>query len=255
MVKINAVVADFESIHLNASGKSYIHTVSLIPVTFQTGKSSQYKMHTDLGLIIKITDVLNSKFVRDYLEASRDMLHVNKKHKSDKKVCRTHGIKVIRMMRFHDAIKAMIKFINGGILLSHNLPSDLQALVDTQNFVRGRRIIKNKLVEFPNTGMYDKRWGAIKLVCTMSLFCNRCHKMTAEYKKWALENGKTVNKGMNRLESFTQFVKRDPTYKQTHAAVQDTIDLFTVLMYAFKCDGPILDEYSYLNEPKWLRVV
>ena len=257
MVKINAVVADFESIYLKASNTSYVHTISLIPVMMHTGKMSQYRMNTEQGLVIKVSDVLQSKFVKEFLDASRSVEHVDRKHECDADTCRRHGIKVIRVMRFHDAFKAMIKYItaNGGILLSHNLLSDLQALVDTQNFVKGRRIIKNKLVQFPNTGVYDKRWSDLKLVCTMSLFCNRCHKMADEYKKWALENGKTVNRGMNRLESFTQFVRKDPTYKQTHAAVQDTIDLFTVLMYAFKSDGPILDGFGYLNEPKWLKVV
>lgn len=254
MVKVDVIVADFESIYLKASDVSYVHTISLIPATMKTGKTSHYKLHTDMGLVIKITDVLQSKFVKEYLEASRDTDHVNNKHTSDADTCRMHGTR-IRRMRFYDAVKAMIKYIDGRIMMSHNLPSDLQALVDTQNFVKGRRIVKNKLVAFPNTGMYDKRWQDVKLVCTMSLFCNRCHKMTDEYKKWALANGKTVNKGMNRLESFTQFVRRDPAYRQSHAAMQDTIDLFTVLMYAFKCDGPILDGHSYLNEPKWLRVV
>jgi hypothetical protein len=256
MVKISAIVADFESIYLKSSNLSYVHTISLIPITVNTGKMSQYKMHTDKGLVIKVTDVLQSKFVKEYLEASRDTSHVENKHASDANACRVHGIRV-RTMRFYDAIKAMNLFVtnNGGILMSHNLPSDLQSLVDTQNFVKGRRIVKNKLVQFPNTGMYDKRWTDVKLVCTMSLFCNRCHKMTTEYKKWSIENGRTVNKGMNRLESFTQFVKRDPLYKQSHAAVQDTIDLFTVLVYAFKCDGPILDGFSYLNEPRWLKAV
>jgi len=256
MVKISAIVADFESIHLKSSDVSYVHTISLIPVTMKTGKMSRYQLHVDKGLVIKVTDVLQSKFVKEYLEASQDTSHVDNKHMRDADACRRYGIRV-RNMRFHDAVKAMNQFVslNGGILMSHNLPSDLQALVDTQNFVKGRRIVKNKLVQFPNTGMYDKNWCDIKLVCTMSLFCNRCHKMTTEYKKWSLENGRTVNKGMNRLESFTQFVKRDPTYKQSHSAVQDTIDLFTVLTYAFKSDGPILDGFSYLNEPKWLKAV
>jgi hypothetical protein len=257
MVKINAVVADFESIYLQSSDVSYVHTISLIPVTMHTGKMSQYRLHTEKGLVIKVSDVLQNKFVKEFLEASRGVEHVDRKHACDAEACRTHGIKVIRVMRFHDAFKAMIKYVvaNGGVLMSHNLLSDLQALVDTQNFVKGRRIIKNKLVQFPNTGVYDKRWSDIKLVCTMSLFCNRCPKMTGEYKKWSLANGKTVNRGMNRLESFKQFVRKEPGYRQTHAAVQDTIDLFTVLMHAFKSDGPIIDGHTYLNEPKWLKVV
>lgn len=256
MVKISAIVADFESVHLKSSNVSYVHTISLIPVTMTTGKMSRYQLHTDKGLVIKVTDVLQSKFVKEYLDATRDSSHVSAKHANDAVACTRYGIRM-RSMRFHDAIKAMNVFVvrNGGLLMSHNLPSDLQALVDTQNFVKGRRIVKNKLVQFPNTGMYDRNWSDVKLVCTMSLFCNRCHKMTTEYKKWAIENGRTVNKGLNRLESFSQFVKRDPSYKQSHSAVQDTVDLFTVLAYAFRCDGPILDGYSYLNEPKWLKVV
>jgi hypothetical protein len=254
MVKISAVVADFESIYLKSSNVSYVHTVSLIPVTMNTGKMSQYALHTGKGLVIKVTDVVHNKFVKEYLDACRDTSHVNDKHANDAATCHAHGMR-IRSMRFYDAVKAMNQFVvaNGGILMSHNLPSDLQALVDTQNFVKGRRIVKNKLVQFPNTGMYDKRWTDVKLVCTMSLLCNRCHKMTAEYKQWSADNGKS--RGMNRLESFTQFVKKDPSYRQSHAAVQDTIDLFNVLTYAFKCDGPILDGFSYLNEPKWIKAV
>jgi hypothetical protein len=154
-------------------------------------------------------------------------------------------------MRFYDAVKAMIKYIDGRIMMSHNLPSDLQALVDTQNFVKGRRIVKNKLVAFPNTGMYDKRWQDVKLVCTMSLFCNRCHKMTDEYKKWARQNNRHTE--MNALESLTQFVKDDREYREKHAAVHDTVDLFVVLKYAYKCDGPIMDGYSYVSKPKWIK--
>jgi hypothetical protein len=252
---VNAVVADFESIFLPNSKVSYVHTISCIPVTMKTGKMSRYMMHTEKGLVIKIANVLNNKFVKEFLDAKGDTIHVQKKHENDTIVCKKHGIKIIRHMRFHDAIKTMNKFIlqHGGMLLSHNLPSDLAALVSTQNLVKGPRIIKNKLVDFPNTGMYDNVWKQITLVCTMSLLCNRCHKMNIDYKKWAAENGKVT--GMNKLESFTQFVKNDRTYKQSHAAVQDTIDLFTVLIHAHKCDGPILDGFSYLNEPKWVRAV
>jgi hypothetical protein len=254
MGKTNAVVADFESIWFPVSQVSYVHTISCIPVTMNTGKLSRYALHSGKGLVIKVTDVLQNKFVRDFLEAKGDVGHLEKKHRLDEKVCKRHRV-CIRYMRFRDAIRCMNKFIieNGGTLLSHNLQGDLESLVNTQNFVSGPRIVKNKLTTFPNSGMYDKNWSNIKLVCTMSLFCNRCRVMNTEYKQWALENDKTS--GLNRLESLVQFVKKDSGYSQTHSAVQDTFDLFTVLRYAYKCDGPILDGFSYLNEPKWLRAV
>jgi hypothetical protein len=218
-----------------------------------TGKLSQYSIHTEKALVIKIIDVLNKRLVIDFLDCKNDTEHVNEKHEKDRFVCEQNGA-VIRRMRFKDAIKAMNSFImfHGGMLLSHNLPGDLRALVDTQNLVRGPRIIKNKLVEFPNTGMYDKNWREIKTVCTMSLFCNRCRKMNTEYKKWVSENKIVLHRGMNTLQSLVQFVKRDPGYRQTHSAVQDTLDLFMVLRYAYKCDGSILDGYSYMNKPNWL---
>jgi DNA polymerase III epsilon subunit-like protein len=158
-------------------------------------------------------------------------------------------------MKFYDGVKFMIKFIseNGGLVMSHNLIGDLKFLVSTQSLVGGKRMVKNKLAEFPDTGMYDKKWEDIKKVCSMSLFCNRCPNMTDEYKKWARENNRDT--GMNKLESLTQFVKRDREYREKHAAVQDTVDLFTVLKYAYKCDGPIMDGYSYLSKPNWVKVV
>jgi len=255
MGKTNAVVADFESIHMKQSDKSIIHTISLIPITMNTGKMCQYTIHSEKGLIIKISDVLNNKFVKEYLELTHDTEHVNNKHVLDRRTCDEHGIKVIRHMRFHDAVKAMNKFIthHGGFLLSHNLIGDLQALSDTQNHIGGRRIIKKNLATFCKTGMYDPLWKDINLVCTISIFCNRCPKMYDEYKKWLMNKGGIDLYGsrMNKLENLIQFVKNDITYHQTHTAVQDTIDLFTVLKYAYRRDGPILDKCGYTDAPKW----
>ena len=69
MGKINAVVADFESIHFPYSNESYIHTISCIPVSISTGKMSQYVIHTEKALVIKIIDVLNKKSIIEFLEA------------------------------------------------------------------------------------------------------------------------------------------------------------------------------------------
>jgi len=260
MGKTNAVVADFESIYMPKSNKSIIHTISLIPVTLNTGKMSQFIMYTEKSLVIKITDVLNNKFIKEFLEATNSTEHINKKHVCDTEACNKHGIN-IRRMRLYDAIKAMNKFIvfHGGFLLSHHLVGDLQSLADTQSYVGCRRIIKKNIATFTNNGMYDPNWKNIKHVCTLSLFCNRCPKMYDEYKKWLVDKGgpillsRLIKKGINKLENLVQFVKNDITYRQTHSAVQDTIDLFTVISYAYKCDGPILDNCSYMDAPKWLR--
>jgi len=254
MTKTDAVVADFESIRFETSKKSFVHTISCIPITIKTGKMSQYSLFTEKALVIKITDVLKNQSVQEFLEAVRDVEHLEQKHREDERICHQNGIR-IRHMRFKDAIKVLSQFIKtygGGTLLMHNLSSDLQALVDTQNLVRGPRIVKNKLARYPNTGMYDKNWQDFKFVCTMSLFCNRCMKMNSEYKEWVSKNNIFLGKGMNTLQSLSKFVRKDPGYQQTHAAVQDTIDLFHVLKYAAKCDGPILDGFSYIAEPKWL---
>ena len=251
----HAVVIDLESIRGNSSGQSWIHTICLIPITMKTGKMSQYTMHTTKGVVIKLTDVLNNEIVKAFLNYEKERTHLNNKHGNDINSCSEYGIKLIRNMKFRDGVKFMNKFIleNGGILIGHNIIEDLGFLVSTQNLVKGPRIIKNKLKQFPDTGMYDKSWTSITKMCSMSLICNRCPKMIDEYKKWASINNRTD--GMNKLESLVQFVKNDRSYRQKHSAVQDTIDLFTVLKYAYKCDGSIIDGYSYLSSPNWVKAV
>jgi hypothetical protein len=250
------VIADFESVKQHSSGDGLIHTICLMPCTMQTGKFSQFTLHTNQGVVIKINDVLKHEiFKLLQKEQDDDNIRLNRKHGSDINSCAEYGIKVTKHMNFYDAIKFMNKFIveHGGIFMTHNFISDLEFIVATQNLVKGRRIVKNKLAEFPDTGMYDKNWESITKVCSMSLFCNRCPKMISKYKQWAKENGRDT--GMNKLESLTQFVKGDREYREKHAAVQDTVDLFTVLKYAYKCDGPIMDGYSYLSKPNWVKAI
>lgn len=259
MGKTNAVVVDYEAINLSASEiGSIIHTISLIPVTLNTGKMEQFTIHCERGLIIKIKEILNDKEINEILQTKKEMSHVNNKHIHDMKTCHDNGIPNIRTMKFYDAIKLHNKFIasNGGVLIGHNLINkltscDFKSLVDTQKRVKGRRILKNNLASFPMNGMYDKQWKDIKIVDTMSLFFNRCSKMITEYKAWwTVPFDKKLK--VHSLQSLTRFVKNDPSYNESHSAVQDTIDLFMVLKYAYKCDGPILDKYSYFAQPNWI---
>jgi hypothetical protein len=256
MTRINAVVADFESIRFETSKKSFVHTIVVIPITIKTGKMSQYSLFTEKALVIKITDVLSNKDVKEFLDALHEVEHLEQKHRNDERLCGQHGVR-IRYLRFKDAVKTFSSFIkmNGGTLFMHNLLGDLQALVDTQNLVRGPRIVKNKLAKYPNTGTYIREWKDFKFGCTMSILCNRCPNFRTEYKGWVSENNIFLGKGMNTLQSLSKFVRREPGYEQAHAAVQDTIDLFHVLKYAVKCDGPILDGFSYIAEPKWILAV
>lgn len=255
MTKIEGVLMDPESIRGNSSGDSWIHTVCLIPFTMQTGKLSSYVLHTSRGIVIKFNDVINNELVKHHLFQSDGVTHVNNKHGNDVLACAQYGIKITRHMKFYDGMKFAFKYIkeNGNLIMSHNLIGDLKFFVSTQNLVGGKRLFKNKLAEFPDTGSYDKNWEDLAKVCTMSLFCNRCPHMKEEYQNWAKKNNR--NNKMNTLESLIQFVKDDRGYLEKHAAVQDTVDLFTVLKYAYKCDGPILDGYSYFAEPSWTKAV
>ena len=254
MSKFQGVVADFESTKLN-SGKCLIHTISCIPFTIKTGKLSEYSLHIEKSLVIKISDVLNNVYMKTYMSVNPDeQRHIDKKHQNDHEVCLRYGVPILHM-RFTPAIKRMNKFIldNGGIIIIHNLKSDLQALVQTQQMIKCPRIIKDKLREFPETGMYDKSWKQIAKICSMSLVCNRCKKMQVDYVNWIRENNLVTKSGMNSLERLSKFVKQDALYKQCHAAVQDCIDLFNVIKYAYKSDGPIIDGKSYIAEPEWIK--
>lgn len=254
-MKIEGVLMDPESIQGGSSGQSWIHTLCLIPFTMQTGKLSSYVLHTSRGIVIKFNDVINNNLVKHHLFKSDGVTYVNNKHGNDVLACAQYGIKTTRHMKFYEGMKFTFKYIkeNGNLIMSHNLIGDLKFFVSTQNLVGGDRIFKNKLAEFPDTGSYDKNWEDLAKVCTMSLFCNRCPNMTNEYKKWAKENNR--DDGMNQLQSLTQFIKNDREYRQKHSAVNDTIDLFTVLKYAYKCDGAILDGYSYFSKPNWIKAV
>ena len=259
--KFQCVLADFESVNIN--GKySAIHTICLIPATFTTGKLSQYILHYSQGVVIKITDSINDKILKAFLSTKRwykdttENDWLNEKHANDINTCVSNNIKIIRNMKFNPAIKFMNKFImeHGGNLVMHNIMSDLEFLVSTQNLVKGLRIIKNKLSMFPDTGMYDPNWSKIIKHDSMSLFSLRCPNMDRIYEEWAKNNNR-IDK-FNTLESLTQFVKNDRGYKESHSAVQDTIDLFHVLKYASKCDGPIMDKYSFIVnaiKPTWIN--
>lgn len=235
---MKAVLADFEAHRGASSGESWIHTICLCAVNFATGVTK--------GVVIKIDDVLRNPIIK---ECER----VNKKHSDDINTCATCNIKVTYHKKFADAFKFMVTFINdnGGVLISHNLVDDLGFLVSTQEMVGGKRVIKRKLREFPDTGTYIKEWENIIKVCSMSILVNRCPKMNAEYKKFTT-NFTSINNLRATLQSYTQFVRQEAGYKQKHSAVQDTVDLCSVLKCAYRYDGKFLDGYSYISTPKWI---
>lgn len=254
-MKTDCVIADFESVQGQASGNSWIHSIVLLAVTFQSGKVTCSTIRK--GICIKINNVINNPIVEVLIESD----YQKRKHGEDVSTCSKYNIPLTHHVDFSEAVKLMIDFVieNGGKLISHNLLSDLQFLSSTQELVRESgdvRVMKQRMAEFPDTGMYDKRWSSIIKVCSMSLLCNRCPKFIKGYKNWSRENKKNITKGgyySSRLQDFVQYVKNDSVYTQKHAAAQDTIDLFTVLKQAVKADGNIFDGYSYMPTPVWPR--
>lgn len=90
----------------------------------------------------------------------------------------------------------------------------------------------------------------------MSLFGNRCPKMNAALRDFVNEHGLALTQQGYvplRLVTYTQFVKSDPNYRQSHSAVQDTMDLYSVLKAGIKYDGNIIDGHDYLAKPEWLK--
>ena len=82
------------------------------------------------------------------------------------------------------------------------------------------------------------------MVCTMTI------------GKFVIDNNmSTTQQGYVplRLATYIQFVKKDPEYRQSHSAVQDTMDLYSVLKAALKYDGNIIDGYDYLAKPEWVK--
>lgn len=236
----NFIVCDFES-----TMTGIIHTICLVPV--KIGNEFQIQK----GVLICIKDVLK----QDTINENPDV----------RKKIATSVIDVakydcnIKYLNFYDAVLFMNDFIelHGGGVISHNFISDLGFLVDTQNFVGGKRIIKNKLKEYPDTGMYDKRWETFTKMCSMSLINNRCLKFNANYYNYCKLNEIPATYGgyySTKLETFTKFIKNDSHYKQTHTAVQDTMDLVNVLKSVYKYDGKsVIDGSSYIAKPEWTK--
>ena len=243
-MKFNAVLYDLEATPC-LERQSRVHTICLVPVTVDKNSITRQK-----GVLICIRDVIKCPEIQ---------------HKTDvrTKIAQSvidvanYGLNV-KYMDFYDAIKFMNQFIidHGGMLIGHNMAGDLEFLSMTQDFVGGKRIIKKKLKDYPDTGMYDPNWGAITRVCTMSLFGNRCPKMNAALRDFVNEHDLDLTpQGYVplRLATYTQFVRSDPNYRQSHSAVQDTMDLYSVLKAGIKYDGNIIDGHDYLAKPEWLR--
>ena len=247
MTSYNAVVYDVEATLGSTDGESRIHTICLVPVTIDAKKRTLTSGKG--GVLICIRDVID----REEVNLKSDV-----KNKIAQAVIDVANYNFdIQYLNFYDAIVFMNRFTleNGGMLIGHNLVGDLGFISSTQDFVGGKRIIKKRLQGYPDTGMYDPQWKSITRVCTMSLFANRCPKMNAQFAKFVRENDIPLTAGGYvplKLSTYTQFVTGG---KQTHSAVQDTMDLISVLKAAIETDGPaIIDGYDYMVKPEWFKM-
>ena len=236
---VNFVVTDFESCQ-----EGRIHSMCLIPVRVDGTKFTVRK-----GVLVYIREVLKN-------ESTQLNTNTQKKVLSDLFDASTHGME-IKHLSFADAVKFLIDYVlqHGSTMVSHNLLSDLDFLVKTQNFVKGKRVVKEYLKEYPKTGMYDKRWESITLVCSMSLITNRAKKFMEDYKNHPSTIPNHNGFYSMKLESFTRFIKDDCLYKQRHTSIQDTIDLVEVLKNVFARDGNkvLVDGNDYLTIPDFCR--
>lgn len=248
MASYNAVVYDFEATPGSMNGESRIHTVCLVPVTID---SKNRTVTRQKGILLCIRNVIR----REEVNLKSDV-----KTKLAQSVIDVANYNMdIKYLNFYDAIAFMNRFVmdHGAMLIGHNIIGDLGFILSTQKFVGGKRIVKKRLREYPDTGMYDPNWKLISKVCTMSLFANRCPKMNEKFVQFVKKNEIPLTAGGYvpiRLSTYGQFVANDVTYRQAHTAVQDTIDLISVLKTAIEMDGPsIVDGYSYMVKPEWFK--
>lgn len=245
----NAVIYDIEATPGPESGQSRVHTICLVPIVID-GQARTVSVRK--GVVLCIKDVIK----RDEVNLKTDVK--NKLAQTTIDVAK-YNLN-IKYMNFFDAVVFMNKFVienGGGMLIGHNILGDLSFMASTQEFVGGKRIIKKKIKEYPDSGMYDINWKNIIKICSMSLFANRCPKMNTEFKKFVLANDIQLTSGGYiplKLNTYAQFVYGDPTYRQLHSAVQDTFDLINVLKSAVYYDGGhIIDGYDYTSKPDWMR--
>jgi hypothetical protein len=226
------------------SGESKIHSICLIPVKYDNGKLTKQK-----GLVIFIRDVLKD-----------DVVRLGSGHKLSNTLCDAAMARMnMKILDFAEAIHEMITFIvsNGSILVTHNLLNDLEFLISTQEYVGGKRVVKRNLKEYPKTGIYDKRWSQVTLICSMCLLTNRCNKFMESYQKTDIPVNLTPAGYLQiTIEALSQFVKGGSHYKQSHTATQDTLDLFEILKFAFAFENRcVIDNTDYFVKPEWLRPI
>jgi len=217
-----------------SNGNGIIHTTMLSAVRYGLVKVSTGPAKTRSGIktfsyaklftiydsvVIKITDTITFQ----------DDTSLNRKHADDVNTCIANNTPML-FMTFAEMIKFRINYIenNGGICVAHCIQRDFGFLVKTQDYVGGKRVVKKTLETSPKTGMYDSRWEKFTFICSQMFICTKCPKFMAVYKAPPSESGKFMK---TTLECFSQFIKNDPTYKQSHGAAQDVIDLCNVIKY------------------------
>lgn len=152
------------------------------------------------------------------------------------------------------AIPRILKFVveNGGTLFAHAWHRDLEFLHRTQEWMGGNsnRIFHKSLLQWPETGCYDKNWVSISRVCSLHFLMNRCPKFMKSYTEWYSTLEEAKFKVHMDLQHLAQFVYRQNDYQESHTAIHDCRDLVAVLLEAYNSDTYKLDGHSYMISEK-----
>ena len=161
------------------------------------------------------------------------------------------------ILPWRKAIPKILQFVteHGGTLFSHAWHRDLEFLHRTQEWIGGKnnRIFHKSLVQWPDSGCYDKNWSNIARVCSLHFLMNRCPKFMKAYTEWYSGLPEAKFKVHMDLEHLMQFVLGDPSYRESHTSTGDCHDLVRILIRAFDYDKYKLDGKSYIISEKTME--
>jgi hypothetical protein len=160
-------------------------------------------------------------------------------------------------VNFADFFSLWNQFIvdNGGIYIAHCWENDAKMLLDTQQFLGVKGVIKKKYLHYMDSdmGTYDKNHASIVKICSERVLKERAPVFKRNFHRRVDAGGDIAltYRGYypSNLEAYSK--AQDADHEQKHNSVCDTLDLIGVMSSAISDDGiGIIGNRSYYYQSK-----
>ncbi len=238
MVRISAVVADFES----TMTTKIIHSMSFMVVHFHSDG------YTKRGIL---RTIFIQEALQDPLIAEDSAIQA----KLGRTLLNGGSAKILPFRTAMLEFLYSVQIEGDGNWLAHSMDRELEIVQATDHRYR-TGLFPMDLKGFPHACTVHE-WSRTAKLCTQHILTMRCPKFFDDYTRWMTNNGWSCTKFSAKLEDFVRYVIQDKDYKQKHTSPQDVQDLVIVLERAHALDSIVLDGHSFLISPpvsSWARL-